>query len=119
MRSRTESLRALIEYDLPIEPTLRELAEHGWDSKHELVVLERTAVLRILQRYLDGELSADEVADWADLVECREDIGTPEGRGDVVSQVIFRLANPNINGEITRQVIEQIQALLKGATSAI
>src|SRR6185436_16438835 len=113
-RTRTEVLRALIEYQLPIESVLGELEAFGWDSEYDEVILGGEDICNLLQRYLDGEIAADQVVDWADLVECREDIGFPEGRQDDYSQVIFQLANPNINGDITPELAREIQHSLGG-----
>jgi hypothetical protein len=118
-RSRRDCLRALIDYRLPVEVTLQELAAFGWDSPETVVILEREDVLMLLRRYLAGELSSEQVTDWADLVECREDIGFPESQAEVLSRIIFRLANPSINGSVTRELAEQIQLELGGEDSAI
>ena len=118
-RTRTEALRALVDYRLPIEPVLGELRAFGWDSAQDLAVLEGEDILKLLRRYLDGELTAEQVVDWADLVECREDIGYPEGQQDVLSHAIFQLANPDINGGITPELVKQIQRDLGGKQRAI
>lgn len=118
-RRRAEVLRGLIDYRLPIEPVLAELAAFEWDSAKDLAILESADILRTLHRYVSGALTAEQVVDWADLVECREDIGFPNGQKDELSHVIFRLANPNINGPVTLEVARQIQLDLGGETHGI
>lgn len=118
-RSRSEVLRALIDYRLPIEPVLAELAAFEWDSAKDLAILEGADILRVLRRYLSGALTAEQVVDWADLVECREDIGFQNGQKEELSNVIFRLANPNINGPVTLELARQIQLDLGGETHGI
>lgn len=117
-RSRSEVLRALIDYPLPIEPVLAELAAFEWDSAKDLAILEVADILRVLRRYLSDALTAEQVVDWADLVECREDIGFRNGEKEDLSNVIFRLANPNINGPVTPELATQIQLDLGGETHA-
>ena len=108
-RDRGELLRALIAYELPIEPVLADLRTFGWDAPSPFAVLTREDIVRILDRYLAGELGAAEVTDWADLVECREDIGFPGGDEDVLSDALFRLANPNLRGDVTPELGEIIR----------
>lgn len=114
--NRSEVLRALIDYRLPIEPVIAKLAAVEWDSAKDLAILERGDILRVLRRYLTGTLRAEQVVDWADLVECREDIGFPNGQREELSNVIFKLANPNINGPVTLESAWQIQMDLGGET---
>jgi hypothetical protein len=103
-RDRAQLLRALIAYELPIEPVLADLRSFGWDAPEPLVLLTREDIVRVLDRYLAGELTAEQVTDWADLVECREDIGFPGGDEDVLSDAVFRLANPNLRDEVTPEL---------------
>jgi hypothetical protein len=74
-------LCALIAYELPIEPVLAQLSAHGWDIDEPLVTLGADDVVRVLDRYLEGQLTSQQVAEWADLVECREDIELPQADG--------------------------------------
>ena len=117
-RNRAQLLRALIAYELPIEPVLADLRGFGWDAPDPLVVLTREDIVRILDRYLAGELGASEVTDWADLVECREDIGFPDGERDVLSDAVFRLANPNLRDDVTPELAQIIRRELGGARGA-
>lgn len=118
-RSRGEVLRALIDYRLPIEPVLRELEAYGWDSAQDVAILEGEDILKLLRRYLSGELTGEQVVDWADFLECREDIGFLEGQKQVCSHAIFLLANPNINGNVTPELAKKIQHDLGGTEHAI
>ncbi|OLE46940.1 MAG: hypothetical protein AUG01_11250 [Candidatus Rokubacteria bacterium 13_1_20CM_2_69_58] len=116
-RDRAELLRALIAYELPIEPVLAELRSFEWDSPNPLVVLTREDIVRILDRYLAGELGAAEVTVWADLIECRDDIGFPGGDEDLLSDALFRLANPNLRGDVTPELGQIIRRELIGTHS--
>lgn len=98
-----------------MEPVLAELSRHGWDVEQPLVTLTDVDVLNVLDRYLVGALSSDQVTDWADLVECREDIAYPEEEAEGLSAAIFRLANPNLKGQVTIQAAEELKReLLSG-----
>lgn len=106
---RKAALKALISYSLPLEPSLAVLASCGWGCDEPLVTLSSGDVVAVLDRYLAGSLTADQVTDWADLLECREDIELPAHLTDA----LFRLANPNINGPVCPAVAVALrQALL-------
>ena len=116
-RNRVQLLRALIAYELPIEPVLADLRGFGWDAPHALVVLTRDDIVRILDRYLAGELGAAEVTDWAELLECREDIAFPGDDEDFLSDALFRLANPNLRGDVTPELAQNIRRELVGTSN--
>jgi hypothetical protein len=106
-------LHSLLEYELPIEPTLAELAAFGWDAEEPSAYLSPKHIEKVLRRYLIGELTAEQVTDWADLVECREDIGAEENE-TWLNDFIFRLANPNLSEAITpgvaREILKELSA---------
>ncbi len=56
-----------------------------------------------MKRYLAGEISTQEVEDWANLIECRDDIGYED-----VADVLHILANPLITYELTPAVAAQL-----------
>jgi len=116
-RDRAQLLRALIAYELPIEPVLADLRSFEWDAPDPIVVLIREDIVRILDRYLGGELGAEEVRDWADLAECREDIAFPGDDEDVLADTLFRLANPNLREDLTPELAQIIRRELVGARS--
>ena len=104
---RTAALQALIAYKLPIEPVLGALASFGWDSHEPLATLSPEALLSVLDRCLAGELSLEQLTDWADLIECREDIALPT-EPENLSNLVFRLANPNLEGAVTIQLVGEL-----------
>jgi hypothetical protein len=114
-RDRAQTLRALIAYELPIESVITDLSRFGWDATEPLVVLTRQDILAVLDRYLAGDLTSEQVTDWADLVECREDIALPDGEKDLLSDVIFRLANPYLRDEVTPELGQRIRRELTDA----
>jgi hypothetical protein len=68
-----------------------------WDWEGPpLAVLDSSAVVSILRRHAAGELSDEQVIEWANLVEVRDDVeATPEA-----TEAVFYLANPAINGPL-------------------
>lgn len=47
---------------------------------------------------MDNEISIKELNEWANVIEMRDDIGFED---EEVKQLIFELANPEINEELT------------------
>lgn len=91
---RIKALRDLIELREPIPAAISHLRRFPWDSDAELVTLRGNDLIRILDAYLDGELSNSEVEEWAEAVEGRDDIGYEPQQRSVLRQIIFELANP-------------------------
>lgn len=106
---RAHLLRSLILYELPIEPTVAKLASFGWDCNEPEAWLSADDIATVLRRFVTGELNAAQVTDWADLVECREDIDFVQGQEEL-AEVIFQLANPNLREEISLELIARLQA---------
>jgi hypothetical protein len=98
-------------YDRPIEDLRAALAEFEWDCSEPLVSLTSEHLLPILRRFLAGELTAEAVEAWADLVEARDDIAFPD---DQVLDAIFMLANPMTNGVLDNQLAERLVLEISG-----
>jgi hypothetical protein len=47
--------------------------------------------------YSDGKISSQELEDWANLIESRDDIGFDSKK---LQDIIFKLANPILYGKI-------------------
>lgn len=107
-RSRQELLQALVEMTAPTEQVVQQLSHFGWDSDEELITLEPAHLRAVLVGYLDGALSAGTVEAWANALESREDIRLSSEETDAVAEVLFELANPEIQGQLTRPRAEQL-----------
>jgi hypothetical protein len=110
--NRKHLLARLVAYELPIEPVLEALSSLPADSNEEPVSVRRADVVSIIDRFLDGELTPDQVTDWADQIELREDVGVEEGHREAVRDAVFRLANPNLRGPITLQMARALRRRL-------
>jgi hypothetical protein len=115
---RAAVLRALIAYRLPVGAIIEKLASFGWDAIGPVAFISSGDIDRILTRYLTQELTANQVTDWADLVECREDIGYQPGQ-EHLADIVFELANPNLRGPITPELAKRIQAKLFGTPKGV
>jgi len=98
---REELLSKLIRMDASIEFLNLELAKFGWDSEKDLVILKKHHILEILNKFLRGEIKQQDIANWAEAIECREDIGFETNYKKLISEIIFDLANFDVAGILT------------------
>ena len=71
-------------------------------ERSELVTITKNTIANILNRVIDKEISYDLLEEWANLIECREDIGYED---EILQEIIFELANPCLYGEIDERRI--------------
>lgn len=105
MSERKEILRKLIRLEGEFLPLVRRLRQLPWDSEESPVLLTRSNVVAVLDRYLVGGLSEDDLENWANEIEGREDIDFDE----VSKDAIFELANPLLNRALNPKVIHGIR----------
>ena len=107
MNHRQSVLQALVTFSQPLEFLIKELSQFEWDYEGEPVIIEPLHVVSILNRFLSGHLNAKQVEQWANLIECREDIDYEASNRKQLEQVIYEFANPELEGPLT---IERCQA---------
>lgn len=103
-RTRADWLRNLITGTVSAQDATRHLASFGWDSETPAVLLSRSDAAAVLRRYVNGERTAAEVCEWADALESREDIEYDPTAGDSIGDLLFELANPEINRPLTPEL---------------
>ena len=110
MDSRESLLKALLLFTRPIAETARDLSAYGWDAPSPLVFLSATHISSVLNRFMAGELSSAHVEDWANCIECRDDIEyDPSSAAGLALQ---ELANPLLTCPLTRQSATKLVATL-------
>src|ERR1700709_2390147 len=92
-------LSSLIKFDAPVADLTAALATLSWDAE-PVVTLTRQHIAAVLERFARRDIGADALEEWANLVECREDIGFEAGHEDVVAGAIHDLANPELSGPL-------------------
>jgi hypothetical protein len=105
--TRKHILRRLIDLDGDIESINSELRAFSWDAEDDCVVLTMLKLKAALLKCLSGKRTMAELERWADLIECREDINFEEAYNDKIKAIIHRLANPEINGPVTTDLINE------------
>ena len=110
MNRRAEILQALVRFDKPTEPLLRELGSFGWDwNEAPLLVLKKGDLLRVVDRFLTGEIDAAQLQQWAENLEVREDVAFDDHEEALIDDVFFRLATPEINEPLTRESVQKMK----------
>ena len=92
----------LVHFKNNIDTLKNMLSQIGFDSETELVSMSRDNIVEILQRSLDKKISFLELEEWANLIECREDIGFEDKK---TQQMIFKLANPYLHGKLDEKQV--------------
>jgi len=100
-----EVLLNLISFSIDLSRLKKQLALVDWDQTEELVTLNFFHVKNVIERFLSGGISVKELEDWANLLECREDLNF---ENEYVEGVIYRLANPVLEGEISEAICRGI-----------
>lgn len=106
--NRLALLRHLLEFSEPIGDLADCLAQFDWDYEGERVTLTREHLRSVLRRFLLRELSAAEVESWANQIEGREDIDFESGFSDLIGDMIFDLANPDLVEHLTECVANEM-----------
>ena len=99
----------LVHFKNNIDTLKNMLSQIGFDSEIELVSMSRDNIVEILQRSLDKKISFLELEEWANLIECRDDIGFEDEK---TQEMIFKLANPYLYGKLDeKQVLSYLNEL--------
>lgn len=121
MNRRAEILQALVRYDLPPKPLMTELRALGWDwSGEPLLVIKKEDLLRVIDRFLAGSITAEQLQEWAETLEVRDDVSFDPKEEELLDDVFFRIATPEINAPLTPEVVRQLRhELLQGGSPAV
>lgn len=105
MRSRMAILKDLVLLQGNIEGLECELLGYPWDSEMSVIKMGRYEIKSVIQRCINDEITFEVLTDWANAIECRDDIEFEE---EVMQEIIFELANPEINGALTKERLQKM-----------
>ena len=108
--AKIDILLNFINFTKDISAIKSDLAKIGFNSESELVRITKNTIANILNSVIDKEISYDLLEEWANLIECREDIGYED---EILQEIIFELANPCLYGEIDEEKICMILDKIK------
>jgi|SRR6185369_1136425 len=99
MINRKKILQELVEFREHPSEMRSALSAFEWDSDEELIQMEKRQIATVLQKFISGEITSEEVEDWANLIEGRDDVDYAE-----VAEILHILANPAITYQLTPSV---------------
>lgn len=107
MSKRMDTLKSLVSLTKSLDEISSNLAMFDWDYEGEPLVVTPPQVIEVLQLYISGGMGADALEQWANILECREDIAFEKNGEGELENVIYCLANPELEGDITSDRCEQ------------
>ena len=109
-------LQALVAFTGSIDEIRRLLGCLDPDFEGAPITMNKEDIRKALERYLKGDLSLHDVEDWANLVEGREDIVFAKRDEELLSEIIYELANPDLTEQLSSKRAKEIINLLTNAT---
>ncbi len=94
--NRIKVLKSLVNFEKSLDKIKEDLKKFSWDSD-ELIFITKRDINKIIEKYKNNEISKEELIKWANIIECREDIGFDESNEKEIQKIIFALANPEIS----------------------
>jgi hypothetical protein len=99
-------IEQLLSYERSVSDVVADLAAYGCDSDVPLAELKPSHIEHALDRYVQKELSALEIEEWANAIECRDDIAYEPS--SVEGEIIFELANPELTMQLSQPRAEEL-----------
>ncbi|WP_286235654.1 hypothetical protein [Thalassotalea sediminis] len=108
MTDRSELIKGIAQIGANYSDYKKEIQEYPWDCDSELYFLTKQDLLSVFSRFESGELDSDAIENWANFLECRDDLGYESDYEDELRDMIFLLANPVINYSIDVKLINEL-----------
>jgi hypothetical protein len=110
MRSRKDILIDLVHLNGSLSDLSEEISHYSWDAKEPILVVDKITLSNILKRAIDNIITYNELEDWANAIECRDDLNFAD---DKLQEIIVELANPELNEKITTERLQEIVGTLE------
>ena len=104
---RAESLRQIISFGQYREEAFDSLFNDPTDPESESVIASVEMLHAVLQKFIQGTISTDDLEEWAMFVEFRDDIDHSS-----IEDYIYALSNPDLMGGIDKDKVVQMARLL-------
>ena len=96
---RKSAVVAVLNFERPVGELREQLSSFPWDCDEPLAKLLPEHLAAVLQRFLNGDLSAADVGAWASTIECRDDVEYDPKT--VVGCCLHELAVPALYGPVS------------------
>ncbi|PKW16655.1 hypothetical protein A8926_4508 [Saccharopolyspora spinosa] len=109
LETRRQAVSDLVLLRKTAPDAIAEMRKYPWDCDEELVTLGPTELRAVIDKFLTDKLSAQELEDWANEVEGRDDIEfAPREMTDLVAEI----ANPMLFEAITPTAMRSLASRL-------
>lgn len=105
MRNRKDILKDLILFKANLSDLQNELSQYSWDIEEPILMISIHDFSDVLKRCIENKINFDDLVRWANIIECRDDL---DFEVKEIQEIVFELANPEINGEITKERLKEI-----------
>lgn len=105
MRNRKDILTDLILFKVDLSELQNELSQYSWDIEEPILIISKQDFTNVLNRCIENEITFDDLVSWANVIECRDDL---DFEVEEMQEIVFELASPEINGEITKERLREI-----------
>ncbi len=105
MRSRTDILNDLVSFNKSLSSLRNELSQYSWDTEGSYLVITKKHFLKVLKKCLEQQITLQDLENWSNLIECRDDL---DFENEELQEIVFEFASPEINGEITKERLQEI-----------
>jgi len=105
MRNRKDILTDLVFFKADLSALQSELSQYSWDSEEPILIISKQDFCNVLQRCVENEINFEDLVSWANAIECRDDL---DCEVEEIQEIVFELANPEINGDITKERLQKI-----------
>jgi len=97
-KDRFHTVKKLVSYTSKLEDIQNELRNYPWDYEGEAYTFTKLDLKNVLEKCINKELSKDDICEWANTIEGRDDI---DFETKSIEDIIYMLANPELEGEVT------------------
>ena len=106
MKTQAELIEEIAWRRRPREAIFKDLRR--FESASDVYILPLSAVTEIINLRIAGKIPEEEVVEWANFFECRDEVDYHEKERDRITEAIFLLANPEINYALTEENLQMI-----------
>jgi molecular chaperone GrpE (heat shock protein) len=111
-QERLELLSRLVRVEGDITSLATALNRFEWDFEGTPFILTKEAVKNALSKFIQDLLTVDDMLLWAETLELREDVDYLDNEESTVSEVMHVLANPDLEGKMTKELSRKLLAKL-------
>ncbi len=108
------ALQELLQFDRPLADLRNAVLAAPYDYDGEPVLLRKEHIAHALNCFVDGIITAGDLEVWAELIEGRPGIDFETSAEDELSEILFQISTPEINGPVS---IEKCQRMLEQLSS--